>query len=115
MRFRIPGCNAPCRLQKSIERFDRRQVCAAVPKCLNDSLCRNISDERVLCEGTSAQAPNGRIETPAASIVGRDYLVRRLLRTAVQVYTNLEVIVFRPDSLYEFRNLLRSREPHRVR
>ena len=67
---------------------------------------RDVANQRVLRERASTQPAQGGVETTAARIVRGQNFCCSVLRTAVQVNPNLEVVVLRHHHADQFADLL---------
>src|SRR5580692_1946079 len=113
-RIRILGCNAPCRLQKSIEWLESWQLRATMSKRLDHFLRGDVPHQGILREGAPAESAEHRIKPAAPRVVGRQYFLDGLIGAAVQVNADVKIVVLRHHRADQIADLLGSRHAYGV-
>src|SRR5580698_4738880 len=78
-------CNLRAGANQGVERSGRREHGAACGQSFKQNLGRYVADERVLREGTAAEAADGGVETAAAGVVGGADVGCGLIAASVQM------------------------------
>src|SRR5579871_4389353 len=108
VRVGVLCCNAARRLQKSIEWLEGWQLRAPLAQSLNDFFGRDISNQSVLSERAAAKATDGGVESAAAGIIRSLNLLDSLVGTAVQMHSNLKIVILVQHTADQLFDLFRS-------
>src|SRR5215471_14874623 len=115
VRIRILGRNSAGRLQKSIEWLQSWQLGAAPAECLNDFFRWDISNQSILCEWASAESAECRVEAAATGVICGQHLLSSLIRAAVQMNSDVKVVVLVEHRADQVSDLLWRRETNSIR
>src|SRR5581483_9259560 len=100
-----------CVNRRDLTKIDRH-IDAALRQSRNHFFGRNISNERVLREGTTAQPADRGIESATTRIVSREHFCRRFSRRAVHVNADVEFI---SNRVHDFADQFCRSDPDSVR
>src|ERR1044071_2083203 len=90
--------------QHIAQRFTYRQFYPALLKRCDHALRRNVSNQRVLREGTATKTTKSGIKAPTARIVCSEHFSFRVARCAVQMHANVVSSGFFRDRLHHAAN-----------
>src|SRR6202030_4259325 len=112
--IRITGSHLSRGAQQRVQRLQRRQGRSALLQSRNYFFGRDVADQRILREGAATQSSQCGIKAPATRVVGSQNLCFRMLGAAVQMYSDLQIIVLIDYRANEFTDLLWSSHAHGI-
>src|SRR5215469_2054314 len=113
-RLRVLGCDSTSRLQKSIEWLQSWQLRAALAQRLYDFLRGNVPNQDILREWTAAESAECSVEAAATSVIRGQHFFSSLIRTAMQMNSNVKVAVLIEHRANEIADLLGRRETNSI-
>src|ERR1039458_1603224 len=102
----VSGADFSSRAEERVQRLQHGQLRAVFAQGFDYGFCRNISNQVILREGTSAETADGGIEAATAGFIGRDDFRGGLVGAAVQVDSYLEITILGHHSGDDLLNLL---------
>src|ERR1022692_4908670 len=105
-RFPVPRADLGRCSQQRVQRLQHGQLRAVFAQGFDYGFCRNIPNQVILREGTSAETADGGIEAATAGFIGRDDFRGGLVGAAVQVDSYLEITILGHHSGDDLLNLL---------
>src|ERR1019366_3424976 len=105
-RFPVPRADLGRCSQQRVQRLQHGQLRAVFAQGFDYGFCRNIPNQVILREGTSAETADGGIEAATAGFIGRDDFGGCLVRATVQMDSDFKVTVFGHYGGDDFLNFL---------